>query len=238
MAALVAVLEAACRAGLVPATVIPPPSDIAAQLWQILRSGAYAHAILLTLGEVAVSAVFAIAGGFALGVAIHASRFLRRGLEPFLASWYAVPTFIFYPVFVVLFGVGSTAIVAISVLLAAVAMVTATLTGLDRVPRALSRTARILHMRRLRTALLVQLPSAAPQLFGGARLAVAYAFIGVIASEFILSGDGLGYAIAYSYNDFDNRTMYALMLLVIIVVAGVNSALDVLDRRLQSRLRG
>ena len=61
--------------------------------------------------------------------------------------------------------------------------------------------------------MLVHLPAAAPHLFTGVRLAVAYAFIGVIASEFILSGEGLGYAIAYSYNNFDNRTMYGLMLL-------------------------
>ena len=69
----------------------------------------------------------------------------------------------------------------------------------------------------------------------GARLAVAYSFIGVIASEFILSGDGIGYSIAYAYNNFDNRTMYGLMLLVIVVVTAVNAVLDAVDRRFQSR---
>jgi NitT/TauT family transport system permease protein len=37
---------------------------------------------------------------------------------------------------------------------------------------------------------------------------VAYSFIGVIAAEFILSGDGIGHEIAFAYNNFDNRTMY------------------------------
>jgi len=83
----------------------------------------------------------------------------------------------------------------------------------------------------------VQLPAASPYLFAGARLSVAYSFIGVIASEFILSGDGLGYAIAYAYNNFDNRTMYGLMLLIIIVVTAVNASFDALDRRLQARRR-
>ena len=85
--------------------------------------------------------------------------------------------------------------------------------------------------------LLINLPAAAPYLFTGARLAVAYSFIGVIASEFILSGDGLGYAIAYAYNNFENRTMYGLMLLIVVVVSGVNAGLEVLDRRLQSRVQ-
>jgi NitT/TauT family transport system permease protein len=116
-------------------------------------------------------------------------------------------------------------------------MTTATLNGLDRIPPVLDKTGRIMRLSRLQLAMLVQLPAASPYLFTGARLAVAYAFIGVIASEFVLSGDGIGYAIAYAYNNFDNRTMYGLMLLVIVVVTAVNAILDLVDRRLQSRLR-
>ncbi len=185
----------------------------------------------------ALAAAVAILGGFMAGVAVHAVPLLRRGIEPFLASYYAVPTFIFYPVFIVLLGVGSAPIIAIAVLLAVVAMITATLNGLDKIPRVLIKTARIMRLSPVRRAVLVQLPAAAPFLFTGARLSVAYAFIGVIASEFILSGDGIGYAIANAYNNFENRTMYGLMLLIVLVVTAVNTALDLLDRRLQSRLR-
>lgn len=237
VAAFVAALQLACLAGLVKHTVIIAPSEMAASLWQILRGGEFTHAILLTLTDIGLSAAISIAAGFGLGVAIHSIAFLRRGIEPYLASYYAVPTFIFYPVFIVLFGVGSAPIIAITVLLAIVAMITATLNGLDRIPEVLSKTAAILRLSPLKRALLVQLPAASPYLFAGARLSVAYSFIGVIASEFILSGDGLGYAIAYAYNNFDNRTMYGLMLLIIIVVTVVNATFDALDRRLQSRLR-
>jgi len=234
---LVLLLELACRTGLLRHTVILPPSEMAASLWAILRAGTFSHAIVLTFTNVAITAVLANSSGFALGVAIHASDFFRRGVEPYLASYYAVPTFIFYPVFIVLFGVGSAAIIAIAVLLAIVAMITATLNGLDRMPRVLGRAARVFRLSPVQTALLIKLPAAAPYLFTGARLSVAYAFIGVIASEFILSGDGLGYAIAYAYNNFDNRTMYGLMLLIVIVTTVVNSGLDLLDRRFRSRLR-
>ena len=84
-------------------------------------------------------------------------------------------------------------------------------------------------------ALLIDLPAAAPYLFTGVKLSVAYAFIGVIASEFILSGSGLGYAIAYAYNNFQNREMYALMLLILLMATVVNGALDAVDKRLQAR---
>ena len=52
----------------------------------------------------------------------------------------------------------------------------------------------------------IRLPAAAPHLFSGLKLAVAYSFIGVIAGEFILSTKGVGHEIAYAYNNFDNPT--------------------------------
>jgi NitT/TauT family transport system permease protein len=85
------------------------------------------------------------------------------------------------------------------------------------------------------TVRLITLPAAAPYLFTGLKLALAYAFIGVIAGEFILSGGGLGYSIAYAYNNFDNDTMYATMLFVLIVSATMNGVLHAWERRLLQR---
>lgn len=234
--ALVAATELACRLHWIPTAVMIPPSEAFASLVDILRSGRHTDAILTTLANVGLAALISTVGGFVVGVVVHAVPFLRAGLEPYMASYYAVPVFIFYPVFIVLFGVGHAAIVAIAVLMAIVSMITATLNGLDRIPRVLTRTARALRMSPLSSALLVQLPASLPHLFTGMRLSVAYCFIGVIASEFLLSGDGLGYAIAYAYNSFENREMYGLMLLIVLLVTVINMALDAADRRLRARI--
>ena len=69
-------------------------------------------------------------------------------------------------------------------------MIIATLNGLDRVPRVLTKVARVHRMGTIATALRLKLPAAAPHLFTGVKLAVSYAFIGVIASEFILAPAG------------------------------------------------
>ncbi len=231
VSAAIGVLETACQTGLLQHSVVLPPSEIAASLWNILQSGAFNRAIFLTLSNIFITAALAIFFGFVVGVLLHSVSYLRAGLEPFLASYYAIPTFIFYPVFIVLFGVGSASIIAISVLLAIVAMITATLSGLDRVPIVLRKTAKVMRLNTLETAVSILLPSALPYLVTGARLAIAYAFIGVIASEFILSDQGVGYAISYAYNNFDNQTMYGLILLIILIVVGTNMLLDAFDRR-------
>lgn len=235
VAAFVAALEAACRTGLVPYTVVIPPSEMAISLVRLLRDGEVTGDLLMSFGNVLAAAGLSVVLGFAAGIVIHAWPALRAAVDPLLASYYAVPTFMFYPVFIILFGVGSASIIAIAVLLAIVAMITATLNGLDRIPPVLRKTARMMQMGPLQTAALVSLPAAIPHLFTGVKLSVAYAFIGVIASEFILSGAGIGYAIAYAYNNFNNQQMYALMLLIVVVVTAVNAGLDAIDRRLKAR---
>ena len=235
--AVAGTIELLCRTGVIPHTVLIPPSEMIVELVSILRQGEMTADIASTFANVVISTLIVVVLGFVVGLAIHAVPWLRTAVEPLLASYYSVPTFMFYPVFIVLFGVGRSPIIAIAVLLAIVAMITATLNGLDRIPTVLRKTARMHRMSRVSTALLVELPATAPYLFTGVKLAVAYSFIGVIASEFILSGSGLGYEIAYAYNNFENPKMYALMLLVLVSVTAVNSVLNAVDNRLQARQR-
>jgi NitT/TauT family transport system permease protein len=67
-----------------------------------------------------------------------------------------LPFFAFYPLFIVLFGLGRGAIVAIGFLFGVVAMIIATLNGFDRIPRVLLRTAAVHHMSPTATALRIK----------------------------------------------------------------------------------
>jgi NitT/TauT family transport system permease protein len=233
--AAIGALEAACRFGLIDRRVIVPPSDMAASLAAILRSGSINGDMVQTLGVIAAAAALSVVLGFALGLLVHALPRLRAALDPLFATYYAVPIFIFYPVLIAIFGLSLVPILLIGVATAVVAMIIATLNGLDRVPRVLSKVARVHRMGTVATALRLQLPAAAPYLFTGVKLSVSYAFIAVIASEFILAPSGLGRDIADAYADFNNSRMYALMLLILIIATVVNMALHAWDLRWGAR---
>ena len=235
VAAALLVLELLCRTGTISPRTLIAPSAMALALVELLRAGKLTADIVKTFSNIALAGVLAVVAGFALGLALHAAVRVRRALEPLLASYYAVPFFVLYPLLVVVFGLNDLPIVAIGFLFGVVAMVIATLAGLDRIPPVLLKVGHVHRLGALRMALFVKLPAATPQLFTGLKLSVAYAVIGVIAAEFILSGGGLGYAIAYAYNNFDNRTMYALMLLVLAAVTVVNAALHGWERRVHGR---
>jgi len=236
--ALIGALELACRLGFINHRTIIPPSEMATALYSLLASGAINADIERTLGVILLVIALSIVFGFALGVVIHALPRVREALDPLFATYYAVPIFIFYPVLIAIFGLSPMPIVLIGVATAVVAMIIATLNGLDRVPRVLTKVARVHRLGPVTTAVTLQLPAAAPYLFTGVKLSVSYGFIAVIAAEFILSPAGLGRDIADAYADFNNRRMYALILFLLIIATIVNGLLHTLDMRWTERRAG
>jgi NitT/TauT family transport system permease protein len=232
---LVLLLELLCRAGVIDQLTMPPPSTISRDLVVLLASGTMNAALLKTISNVVLAFTSASIAGIVLGVAIHAWRALRRGLEPLFATYYAIPVFAFYPLLIVLFGLGDVPQILIGFMLAVIAVIMNTLAGLDLVSRVLVKTARVHRLSPSRTALFITLPCAAPHLLSGVRLAVAYAFIGVVGAEFIMSNTGVGYEINFAYNNFDNATMYPLILLIVVLSIVVNGLLLRWETALRTR---
>jgi len=236
IAAAVLLVELLVRIGTISGVMLIPPSEMVLALFRLLASGRMTRDIALTLRNVGIALTFAIVLGFAVGVAVHALPRLRSILDPLFASYYAVPIFVFYPLFIVISGMGSLPLIIMGFLSAVIAMVINTLNGLDRVPAVFRKTGRVLQMGRFESVCLIILPAAAAHIFTGLKLAVAYAFIGVIAAEFILSGGGIGYEISFTYFAFDNNTMYALILLILVLVTAINMGLYAWERRVQTRV--
>jgi NitT/TauT family transport system permease protein len=233
--AAIALLEVLCLTGVIDKITMPAPHIIARDLWRMLVSGRMNGAIAKTVSNTLIALVMALGIGVVTGALLHRSRGLRNTLDPLFATYYAVPVFAFYPFFIVVFGLGDLPQILIAFMLGVVAMIVNTLNGLDRVPGVLLKAARSMRLSTVETALRVTLPSAAPYIVTGVKLAVAYAFIGVIGSEFILSRGGIGYEISFAYTNFDNATMYPLIVLILLASVAINSGLSAWERRLLAR---
>ena len=221
----VLLLEVLCLIGVIDKITMPPPHRIIVDFVRLLASGKLWSEILKSMGNVLLAFVLAYGFGVAIGTLLHGYRAVRDALDPLFATYYAIPVFAFYPLFIVMFGLGDGPQVLIGVLLAVVAVIVTTLNGLDRVPRVLRKTAAIARLSPVQTALRVTLPFCAPYLLTAAKLALAYAFIGVIGSEFIMARTGMGYEIGFAYTNFDNATMYPLILLILLLSILMNGLL-------------
>ena len=230
-------LEALCRTGVIGNFTMIPPSAIVVALVDILRSGRFAADIAVTLRNVGIAIVAAMIIGPLLAIVLHRVAALRRILDPLFATYYAIPVYAFYPLLMVIFGLGDIPQIAVGFLLAIVAVLINTLNGLDRVPPVLLKVARMHRLGPVATAAKVRLPFAAPYIFTGFKLCVAYSFVGVIGAEFITSSRGIGYEISYAYNNFDNAVMYPLIFLILSIVTVINMSLYAWEKRLLARRR-
>lgn len=233
---VIVILELLCRVGVINRFTMIPPSEMGTALVEVVATAPWFWPdVSYTLGNLAAAIALSVIGGFLIGLLVHALPRLRRVLDPIFTSYYSVPTFVLYPLLIVFFGIGPTSLIVLGALFGVVAMIVATVTAIDRIPRVLIKVARVSRLDPVRTALLLKLPAASPHLMTGLRLAVAYSVIGIIAGEFILSTEGIGRRVALAYNNFDNRTMYGLLLLILAFVVALNAALGAFEQALHRR---
>ncbi|MEO8755179.1 MAG: ABC transporter permease subunit [Casimicrobiaceae bacterium] len=235
IAGFVLLLEALCVTGVIDKITMPPPHQIAVDFVKLMVSGRLNHEIAKSMGNVLFSFAVAYTVGIVTGTVLHSYQAVRDTLDPLFATYYAIPIFAFYPLFIVIFGLGDGPQVLIGFLLIVVAVIVTTLNGLDRVPRVLRKTARIGRLTAYETAMRVTLPFCAPYLLTAAKLALAYSFIGVIGSEFIMARSGMGYEIGYAYTNFDNKTMYPLIVLILLLSIVMNGVLTRWEKVLLAR---
>lgn len=231
----VALLEVLCLAGIIDKITMPAPHIILRDFFRLIIGGRYFHEVGQSMVNVLIAFISAFVFGIITGTILHAYRLARDVLDPLFATYYAIPIFAFYPLFIMIFGLGDGPQVLIGYMLGVVAVIVTILNGLDRVPRVLKKTALIGRLSPFQTAMRVTLPFCAPYLLTAAKLALAYAFIGVIGSEFIMARSGMGYEIGHAYTNFDNATMYPLILLLLLISIVANGILSAWEKTLLAR---
>jgi len=217
--AIVLALELVARLGWVRTGLLTPPTAMVTELWSLMQTHGFWHDVWFSTRATVTAFVLAMVVGCILGVMLHGLPRLRDAIEPLVASYYALPFFALYPLFVVLMGMNQSPIILLGFLYGVMAVIIGTLSGLDRIPSVLRRTGRIYQLSGWRQAIFISLPAAAPYVFTGAKLAFGYAITGVLGSEFILADSGFGYDISYAYNNFEDRKMYALLLFLLVVIS-------------------
>jgi NitT/TauT family transport system permease protein len=214
LAALLALWQLA--ASLLPhgALVLPPPTAVAAALWQGLASGYFWPHLQTTALELLLGLVAGCALGFAAGVALGEHPLLRRVVMPYVVASQVVPKLALAPLFVLWFGFGVTPTVVITALICFFPLMENTLTGLAQVPPERLELFRMLGATRSQTLWRLKLPMGLPAILAGLRVAVVLALVGAVVGEFIGASRGLGALVIATQGTMDTALMFAVLVLI------------------------
>jgi ABC-type nitrate/sulfonate/bicarbonate transport system permease component len=217
----------------VEADVLPAPHAVAAALWD--SGDLLARNFAVTAKEVVLGLALALAGGFALAVAIHLSPLLRRAVYPLAVGSQAVPIPVIGVLLVFWWGFGLFPKLVVIALICFFPVVVTTVDALASVDPDQPKLLRTLDASRWQAFRLAELPAALPAALSGARIALAVGVIGAFIAETTTptSGayPGLGREIIADVN-FQTPRAYAGAALLFAFAIACFYALALAERRL------
>jgi ABC-type nitrate/sulfonate/bicarbonate transport system permease component len=224
--------EVAVRGGLVSTTVMPTMSDTAGRLAELVSTGSFWPYLLATLRAWAlgllIASSIALPLGILLGLNDRAYRFVRLPLE----AVRPVPPIVILPLALLAIGGGVT-FQAVLIVQGALwpLLISVTYAIRETEPVALD-TARSFHLGAWRTLAFVRLPSAAPLIGSGLRLAAATAFAVTLVSEILGGARGLGTMLMTAQSGGDVTTVYAVTIVAGLVGLGIATVFGLVERHL------
>jgi NitT/TauT family transport system permease protein len=229
---LLAIWEAAGRAGMLNPLYAPNPSRIGTALVELFSDGRIWPHLEATFTAALAGLMLGITVGILLGVVAALFPFIAELLEPVMTLLNAIPRVILAPLFVIWLGIGVESKVALSFILVAVLIFFTVFTGIRQVDRRLVE--RVITLGGGRAALVrhVFLPSVAAWVMGNLKIAVGFAFTGAVVGEFVAASRGLGYLLSFAQSTYNAALMLALVLLIMVVVLAVFTLSERLERYL------
>jgi len=205
------------------ASAMPGPGAIAAELWKHVSNPFYdagpndkgigiqlGYSLLRVIIGFLCAAVVAIPLGFVIGM----SPLAYKAFDPFIQILKPISPLAWMPL--ALYTIKDSTISAIFVIFVCSLwpMLVNTAFGVASVRREWLNVARTLETGRMRTALRVILPAAAPTILTGMRISIGIAWLVIVAAEMLVGGTGIGY---FVWNEWNNLSITNIIVAILFI---------------------
>jgi len=209
--------------------VSSPFATIRRALELVLTNAFWVHAEA-TMSAFGVASLISIAGGIVIGVWLGLRRFAGDVASPILGSLYSIPKITLYPLILLAFGLGISAKIAFGVIHGIFPVAIFTMNAVRNVAPVYHRTAHIMRLSSVTTAMTIMAPAALPEILAGIRIGIALTLLGTLIGELFASTSGIGFALVRAMGIHAVTDILALTLLIFIFAALLNASLHFIER--------
>jgi len=229
---LVGLWQMAMVSGVVRPSLVSTPHDVWNFLFESSREGTLWINLWATLVATLIAFVLGSALGIVLGLLLGVLPTVQAAVDPYISALNAMPRIALGPLFLLYFGIGIAAKVALAVSIVVFILLLNTRAGILSADPDILRLASVMGMTRFQRFRLILLPVAVPSIFAGLRLGLVYSLLGVVTGELIASQHGLGALVVYYSAVFNITGIYAILLVLAVIASLLNMAMVAGERSL------
>jgi putative hydroxymethylpyrimidine transport system permease protein len=208
---------------------VPSPAEIAESLWQ--NRSLLAENAWVTLKEIVFGLGCGIFAGILLALAMRLSETVRLAFYPLLVVSQAIPVVALAPILVVLFGFGIGPKLWIIALVCFFPVTVNTLDGLASVDPAATKMMRTLDASRAQTLWRVEVPTALPYFFSGAKIAASISAIAAVFGEYVGAESGLAVLIREDSANLQTARVFAAVAILSAIAVALFALFALAERR-------
>lgn len=218
--------------------IFTTPSAVAAAGVALVRSGELQFYLASSLVVFTLGLLLSVVVGIPFGVLMGRRPTVEHAADPYINAFYAMPMVALIPVIVMWLGFQTKAKVIIVFLFCVFPVLINTYQGVKSTDALLLEVARSFCSSERRLWRDVILPSAAPFILAGIRLAIGRGLVGMVVAEFYTTITGLGYMIVQYANTFKMDRLFVPIVVLMIMGVGLTGLLRHLERRVAPWLYG
>jgi len=219
-----------------PHDVLPGPGQVFPDLWHQLSHGQLWHAIGTTLRRAVIGFALALVVGSLVGLIVARVPPVRAAVGSMITGLQTIPSVVWIPFAIILFGNNTTAILFMVIITAAPSIANGLIAGVDFTPPLLLRAGRMMGLRRVGLYRDLILPAALPPFVAGLKQGWAFAWHGLFAGELLVivpNSPSIGVLLSSDQDQTDMVGVISIM--IVILVLGV--AVDILFTALNDAIR-
>lgn len=234
-ALILGVWQFVTASGLVPPYLLPGPASVFTAGVELAERGELWIHIAISVQRVLLGFAIGSVIGLAAAGVVGLSRLGDVLLSPTLSAIRAVPSLAWVPLLLLWMRIGEDSKVTLIAIGAFFPVYTTVAAALRHVDPQLVEVGRSFSLRGWSLFRTVQLPAVLPSVVSGLRLALAQAWLFLVAAELIASSMGLGFLLTDSQNN--GRVDRILLSIVLLALLGTltNGILVLVEKRLLRR---
>lgn len=220
---------------LVPAYRLPSPANVWAAAGELSASGLLWQYAAISTQRVLLGFLIGAAFGLVLGALVGLSRWASVLLSPTIGGFRAVPSLAWVPLLILYIGINEDSKITLIAIGALFPVYTTVAGALRHVEPQLVELGRAYGLSRFALLRQVQLPAVVPSIVSGLRLALAQAWLFLVAAELIASSMGLGFLLVDSQNNGRIDRIFLALIALAILGKTTDALIGLLERFLLKR---